>query len=56
MCGHDGLLIQGGFYSKISTNQTVENNISNDWLTVRGAKCFREAICSVNITVHVTII
>ena len=52
MCGNDRLLIQGVSIVKTSTNPSVENNIINDWLMVRGAKCFRGAICSANITVR----
>ena len=56
MYGNDGLLIQGVSTVKTSTNPSVENKIINDWLMVRGAKCFRGAICSVNIIVHEAII
>ena len=52
MCGNDGLLIPGVSIVKTSINPSVENNIINDWLMVKGAKCFKGAICSVNITVH----
>ena len=52
MCSNDGLLIQGISIVKTPTNPSVENNIINDWLMVRGAKCLRGAICSVTITVH----